>query len=485
MASRLLEVVCHPVITNLRRAGYHFEKCKTRQFVKYALLTMMLIQLPIFMIANMKRGSLQRSTSAVTSTEIANDIFQRREREIKKEGLGERKILVNSRNDYTASDRDDFILNYAKDPDEGLNQVSKHGRGVMENPVVPHSLVSTESESTASKPKQRHATGSMANSSKPLCPRRPPNLLGRLEFNFNSTPPTLQQVAEANKVLSNGGSYEPPDCIARSRVAIIVPHRARELHLRALLWHIHPIFQRQQLQYKVYVVHQAGELAFNKAKLMNIGFLEAIKDADYDCVVFHDVDLLPEDDRLLYHCGETPTHFSVAIDKYGYRLPYASLFGGVTMVSLNQFKDVNGYSNMYWGWGGEDDDMFNRVFSRGYTIHRPPFHLARYKMTFHHRDKGNSMNLMRYEILSGSVNRIQEDGLNNVKYNIVDVSANPIYTNITADVGTAIVQCKSYLSDWTCSFVLWMCEYLVMSCGMLQYNSTDDGTLSMTSLTAL
>ena len=66
------------------------------------------------------------------------------------------------------------------------------------------------------------------------------------------------------------------------------------------------------------------------------------------------------------------------------------------MVSLEQFRDVNGYSNMYWGWGGEDDDMFNRVFSRGYTIRRPPFHLARYKMTFHHRDQGNRLNLMRF-----------------------------------------------------------------------------------------
>ena len=83
--------------------------------------------------------------------------------------------------------------------------------------------------------------------------------VGRLEFNFNATPPTLEQVAESNKVLSMGGSYEPPDCIARSRVAIIVPHRARELHLRALLWHLHPIFQRQQLQYKVYVVHQVSK----------------------------------------------------------------------------------------------------------------------------------------------------------------------------------------------------------------------------------
>ena len=29
-------------------------------------------------------------------------------------------------------------------------------------------------------------------------------------------------------------------------------------------------------------------------------------------------------------------------------------------MNKEQFYAVNGYSNRYFGWGGEDDDMFNR-----------------------------------------------------------------------------------------------------------------------------
>ena len=39
------------------------------------------------------------------------------------------------------------------------------------------------------------------------------------------------------------------------------------------------------------------------------------------------------------------------------RLPYFLLVGGVFSVRGDHFLRLNGYSNMYWGWGGEDDDM--------------------------------------------------------------------------------------------------------------------------------
>ncbi len=46
------------------------------------------------------------------------------------------------------------------------------------------------------------------------------------------------------------------------------------------------------------MVEQAGQDDFNRAALMNVGFLEATqRRPDLDCFVFHDVDLVPEDDR--------------------------------------------------------------------------------------------------------------------------------------------------------------------------------------------
>lgn len=58
--------------------------------------------------------------------------------------------------------------------------------------------------------------------------------------------------------------------------------------------------------------------------LMNIGFVEALKIYDFQCFIFHDVDLIPENDNNIYNCPKQPRHMSVAVDKLNYRLEYES-----------------------------------------------------------------------------------------------------------------------------------------------------------------
>ena len=106
--------------------------------------------------------------------------------------------------------------------------------------------------------------------------------------------------------------------------------------------------------------------------------MEALKDFAWDCFIFHDVDLLPEDDRNLYTCPATnPRHMSVAVSKWNYKLPYPSLFGGVVAINTKQFRMLNGFSNEFWGWGGEDDDMAKRLARNKLTITRYKPDIAR------------------------------------------------------------------------------------------------------------
>lgn len=58
---------------------------------------------------------------------------------------------------------------------------------------------------------------------------------------------------------------------------------------------------------------------FNRGKLCNVRFWEAMQEKDRDCIFFQDVNLLPEDNCNLYICDIFPALVSVAIDKFNYK----------------------------------------------------------------------------------------------------------------------------------------------------------------------
>ncbi|KAM6169133.1 beta-1,4-galactosyltransferase 1 isoform 1-T1 [Rhynchocyon petersi] len=268
----------------------------------------------------------------------------------------------------------------------------------------------------------------------PACPEESPLLVGPMMIEFYVTV-DLDRVAQQNPEVKVGGRHTPKDCVSPHKVAIIIPFRNRQEHLKYWLYYLHPVLQRQQLDYGIYVINQDGDSMFNRAKLLNIGFQEALKDYDYNCFVFSDVDLIPMDDRNIYRCYSQPRHISVAMDKFGFSLPYVQYFGGVSALSKQQFLTINGFPNNYWGWGGEDDDIFNRLVFKGMSISRPNAVIGKCRMIRHSRDKKNEPNPQRFDRIAHTKETMLLDGLNSLTYKVLDVERNPLYTKITVDVG--------------------------------------------------
>jgi len=263
-----------------------------------------------------------------------------------------------------------------------------------------------------------------------LCPEIPPGLQGRLHISTTSIP-EFSEIILRNPGLRLGGEYWPTECSPRHQVAIVIPYRRRLPQLAIFLNHLHPILRRQQLHYRIYVVNQADSNLFNRAMLLNVGFEEAMSDRNWTCAIFHDVDLLPEDDRNIYNCPEQPRHMSVAVDKFRYRLPYKMLFGGASAIRSDQFRELNGYSNMFWGWGAEDDDMSKRIRYHKFNITRYKANIARYKMLKHKQERANKL---RQNVLRSSHRRYKIDGLNSLSYSVLSRENRPTYTLLSVEL---------------------------------------------------
>jgi hypothetical protein len=136
------------------------------------------------------------------------------------------------------------------------------------------------------------------------------------------------------------------------RLGIIVPFRKRENHLIQFVPHM----KARMPQTRIYIIEQFDNKPFNRAKLLNIGF--QMFHSEFDYFAAHDIDLLPVKANYAYPLK--PTHLATKAEQFGYKMPYAEYFGGVTLFNNGDFVTVNGYSNFFWGWGGEDDEMYKR-----------------------------------------------------------------------------------------------------------------------------
>ncbi|XP_063614069.1 beta-1,4-galactosyltransferase 4-like [Penaeus indicus] len=249
-----------------------------------------------------------------------------------------------------------------------------------------------------------------------------PNLVGRTSVQEGMSEAEVE--ATVTNVLP-GGSWWPQDCESTWRLAVIVPYRNREVMVGPFLNHMHPFLQRQLLNYTIFIVEQSRDMEFNRAKLLNIGYVLSQDFGPYDCYAFHDIDCVPEDDRNLYNCADQPRHLGVGMEKFTYKIPYDTFYGCACLMTGWQMEKVNGWSNRYFGWGGEDDNMWRRIKAEKMKVWRVSDHLATYATLKHEQA---TLNPRRMNILQSSERDYKVDGLNSLQFTLLNSTHRKLYT---------------------------------------------------------
>jgi hypothetical protein len=153
------------------------------------------------------------------------------------------------------------------------------------------------------------------------------------------------------------------------KLGICIPYRNRKEHLDKLIPHLTEHLNRQGIEHKFYVGHQVDDKLFNRGTMKNIAAKFAFDDG-CNYVAWHDVDMLPHEESDYSYPSEHPIHIATKLSKYNYGLGYDQYFGGVVLFTKEQAELTNGYSNDYWDWGQEDDDLFWRCYFEGLTTGR-------------------------------------------------------------------------------------------------------------------
>ena len=149
------------------------------------------------------------------------------------------------------------------------------------------------------------------------------------------------------------------------RLAIIVPYRDRRKQLDIFIPHMDSFLEEKGIDYQIIVAEQRDDRPFNKGRLCNVVFNTVKGDFDYFC--FHDVNLLPLTDDCDYSYPEKPTHLASFVDdEY---IPYEEFIGGVFLINKEHFEQINGFSDEYWGWGYEDNDLLERMRTKNLPLY--------------------------------------------------------------------------------------------------------------------
>lgn len=155
----------------------------------------------------------------------------------------------------------------------------------------------------------------------------------------------------------------PPSSQQRKRLGIVVPYRGSDLGSvmpRFCEWMNEQHSGCSQSGTHIIIVNQSDSLPFNRGALANVGFLllhsSGLKP---DYVAIHDADRFPSSETQ--DCEDAVSKYYTFPGMRPRVLHPSSYTGGVLIAASSTYKAINGFSNEFWGWGHEDNELFGRL----------------------------------------------------------------------------------------------------------------------------
>jgi xylosylprotein 4-beta-galactosyltransferase len=224
----------------------------------------------------------------------------------------------------------------------------------------------------------------------------------------------------------NNYHFEDPLLVKGNVLCVLVPYRDRLQELQEFIPHMKKFLHAQGVDHRFIILNQTDSLRFNRASLINVGWFEADR-LRCNYLVMHDVDLLPQNPALNYSYPGIGVVRHIAAGKYHpkKRYDYPKFIGGILILTLDDYKLVNGMSNKYWGWGLEDDEFYLRLRDAKLleNLERPDnLNTGRGDTFLHiHNDKKRARDQVYTPLQKQMAHRRDRtSGLFNVNYKIVD-----------------------------------------------------------------
>ncbi|KNC49447.1 xylosyltransferase 2 [Thecamonas trahens ATCC 50062] len=172
---------------------------------------------------------------------------------------------------------------------------------------------------------------------------------------------TLARVAAA--AADTDASAEPLLCVLvpfRDSPSLSTQGAGREANLDEFVPYMEEWLTDAGRRFKIIVAEQDQGGFFNKGAMFNAAFVLGVNKFGCEYVVLHDVDQLPTHMTNNYGWRAEPTHLCAATTQDGFT-SYSAMVGGALQMRAEDYVSVGGFSNGYWGWGREDDDMYLRI----------------------------------------------------------------------------------------------------------------------------